>query len=64
MYRCADGPLKGEMHEQGTKFFFNGRPLGFESGFYELSDGVYCWRPADYPPADEKPQRISLDCDW
>jgi hypothetical protein len=48
-YRCADGPLRGEYHDRGPRFVFDGRPIGLGSGVYVLRDGEYRWqvdRPA------------------
>ncbi|HTU24496.1 MAG TPA: hypothetical protein VMF30_03805 [Pirellulales bacterium] len=42
-YPCADGPLRGEMHDHGPQFFFDGRVAGLQSGFYKLVGGEYRW---------------------
>jgi len=52
LYPCADGPLRGELHDRGPKFFFDGRLAGMQRGFYMLVDGEYRWKP-------ESPSRAS-----
>jgi hypothetical protein len=48
LYPCADGPLRGELHDRGPRFFFDGRVAALQSGFYTLVDGEYRWQ-ADPP---------------
>ncbi|HEX4145875.1 MAG TPA: hypothetical protein VHY91_20390 [Pirellulales bacterium] len=45
LYPCADGPLRGELHDWGPQFFFDGRVAALESGFYRLENGEYRWQP-------------------
>ena len=48
-YRCGDGPLRGEQHDQGQRFLFDGRAVGLGNGVYVLRDGENRWqvdRPA------------------
>jgi hypothetical protein len=40
---CLDGPLAGEVHDEGESFVYDGQLLGEESGRYELTHAGYRW---------------------
>jgi hypothetical protein len=44
LYLCADGPLRGEQHDQGPRFVFDGRAVNLGSGVYVLRNGKYRWQ--------------------
>lgn len=43
LYPIADGPLRGESHNQGSSFYFEGELVGLENGTYRLVEGLYRW---------------------
>jgi hypothetical protein len=49
---CVDGPLRGEFHDRGPRFSFDGALIGAESGTYSLEDGQYRWQAASSDGAE------------
>ncbi len=47
MFPILNGPLRGEQHDQGESFRFDGTALGLESGTYRLTAEGYLWCPAE-----------------
>jgi hypothetical protein len=46
---CVDGPLAGEVRNRGTRFVFDGDPIGLPSGSCILDNRQYRWQ-ADVRP--------------
>lgn len=44
LYPVLDGPLRGEAHNQGDRFRYDGALIGSENGTYYLLDGEYFWQ--------------------
>jgi hypothetical protein len=61
-HRCLDGPLSDKSRRCGARFYFDGRQLGGEEGFYEL-ETVYRWHPIGPPSISYSNDVLGLDVD-
>jgi len=56
LYPVADGPLRGESHNQGPSFYFEGELVGLENGTYRLAEGLYRWEAGSDVLKIERPE--------